>query len=151
MQPTDPHSVCGVSIYRLAIIPPGLNNMDATWHYVPNIIWCIIEMYTGIVCACLPSLKAFVKRHFPNLFTKPEPALVRPPGYLQAATPNNVVGLRRKTIQWFGGYFPMTSQKSRESLATTAEQEQQSAVSSDIFVQRLKTDVGVGIHDHNTV
>ncbi len=25
-------------------------------------------MYVGIICACLPCLNAFVKRHFPNLF-----------------------------------------------------------------------------------
>jgi hypothetical protein len=25
-------------------------------------------MYTGIICSCLPSLKAFTKHHFPNMF-----------------------------------------------------------------------------------
>ncbi|KAL2060556.1 hypothetical protein VTL71DRAFT_9197 [Oculimacula yallundae] len=82
--------VLAVSIYRLAIIPPGLHNMDATWHYIRNIIWCIIEMHTGIICACLPNLKAFAKRHFPNLFKKPEPALVRPMGYIQRPSPQSM-------------------------------------------------------------
>ncbi len=87
----------------------------------------------------------------PNLFTKPEPALVRPPGYLQAATQDNVAGLRRKSTQWFGGYFAMTSQKSGESLTTTTRDGQQSALSEDTYVQRPKTGIRVEIHGHNTV
>ncbi|KAH7121798.1 hypothetical protein B0J13DRAFT_158581 [Dactylonectria estremocensis] len=60
--------VCAVSIIRLASIPSGLHNPDLTWRYVINLIWCIIEMYSGIICACLPCLRAFFKHHFPNLF-----------------------------------------------------------------------------------
>ena len=28
----------------------------------------MIEMYTGIICACLPVLKVFCKHHFPKVF-----------------------------------------------------------------------------------
>jgi hypothetical protein len=28
----------------------------------------MVEAYVGIICACLPSLRAFAKRYFPNLF-----------------------------------------------------------------------------------
>jgi hypothetical protein len=28
----------------------------------------MIEIYTGIICACLPILKAFCKHHFPKVF-----------------------------------------------------------------------------------
>ncbi|RKK11523.1 hypothetical protein BFJ70_g17282 [Fusarium oxysporum] len=60
--------VCAVSLIRLASIPSGLHNPDVTWRYVVNLIWCIAEMYAGIICACLPCLRAFFKRYFPNLF-----------------------------------------------------------------------------------
>ncbi|KIM96649.1 hypothetical protein OIDMADRAFT_63107, partial [Oidiodendron maius Zn] len=60
--------VCAVSIARLVVIPSGLKDPDSTWRYVPNLILCIVEMYTGIICSCLPSLKRFAKHHWPNLF-----------------------------------------------------------------------------------
>ncbi|KAH6975867.1 hypothetical protein EDB80DRAFT_740424 [Ilyonectria destructans] len=60
--------VCAVSLIRLASIPSGLHDPDTTWRYVINLIWCIVEMYVGIICACLPCLRAFFKHQFPNLF-----------------------------------------------------------------------------------
>ncbi|KAH7121519.1 hypothetical protein EDB81DRAFT_913701, partial [Dactylonectria macrodidyma] len=60
--------VCAVSLVRLAAIPSGIHDPDLTWRYVTNLIWCIVEMYSGIICACLPCLRAFFKHHFPNLF-----------------------------------------------------------------------------------
>ncbi|KAH6711945.1 hypothetical protein BKA61DRAFT_611860 [Leptodontidium sp. MPI-SDFR-AT-0119] len=60
--------VCAISITRLVMIPFRLGDKDCTWSYTPNLLWCIIEMYTGIICSCLPNLKAFAKHHFPNLF-----------------------------------------------------------------------------------
>jgi hypothetical protein len=70
---------------RLALIFPGLAETDFTWHYVYNISWMrvtrnpsfaslnltncsILEMYVGIICACLPSLKALIKSYFPGFF-----------------------------------------------------------------------------------
>lgn len=58
-----------------------------TWRYAINIIWwcvpshwlylsqpadnrSILEMYTGIFCACLPCLKAFSRHAFPSLFQR---------------------------------------------------------------------------------
>lgn len=78
--------MCTVSIVRPVEIPSGLKDPDSTWRYVTNLIWMyvsaistcpvllfaikcsIIETYTDIICACLPSLKAFAKHHFPNMF-----------------------------------------------------------------------------------
>ncbi|OCL15470.1 hypothetical protein AOQ84DRAFT_267558, partial [Glonium stellatum] len=54
--------VCVASIIRLELIPSGLADPDTTWRYVINLIWCIIEMYTGIICACLPIMKPFARR-----------------------------------------------------------------------------------------
>ncbi|KAK1753820.1 hypothetical protein QBC47DRAFT_48216 [Echria macrotheca] len=60
--------VCAVSIVRLAAIVSGLRDPDITWHYVKNLVWCLVEMYVGIICACLPCLKPFFQRYFPDMF-----------------------------------------------------------------------------------
>ncbi|KAK4203457.1 hypothetical protein QBC40DRAFT_24205 [Triangularia verruculosa] len=60
--------VCGVSTMRMVTAWTGANQTDISWHYVTNLIWCIVEMDIGIVCACLPSLRAFFKQFFPNMF-----------------------------------------------------------------------------------
>ncbi|KAK4451983.1 hypothetical protein QBC34DRAFT_436238 [Podospora aff. communis PSN243] len=58
--------VCVVSILRLAVLLRGDGTGDATWEYTTNLIWILCEMYTGIICACLPCLRAFTKHFFPN-------------------------------------------------------------------------------------
>ncbi|KAK0721237.1 hypothetical protein B0T21DRAFT_386173 [Apiosordaria backusii] len=60
--------VCAVSTMRMVTAWTGANQTDISWHYVKNLIWCIVEMDVGLVCACLPSLRAFCKRFFPNMF-----------------------------------------------------------------------------------
>ncbi|KAK3320234.1 hypothetical protein B0T19DRAFT_446001 [Cercophora scortea] len=59
--------VCGISTMRTVAIFVGAADTDLTWHYVSNLIWFIVEMYVGIMCACLPCLKPFIKCHFPWL------------------------------------------------------------------------------------
>ena len=86
-------SVCAVSIVRLKAILTNLPDPDFTWRgflinqiwwSVPNPLSCnhpryatwklltvgnsLLEMYTGIVCACLPCLTPLIKRHFPGFF-----------------------------------------------------------------------------------
>ncbi|EAQ83571.1 hypothetical protein CHGG_09975 [Chaetomium globosum CBS 148.51] len=60
--------VCGVSLVRMITGMTGANNPDITWHYPVNLIWCLVEEYIGLICACLPCLKAFYKRFYPNFF-----------------------------------------------------------------------------------
>ncbi|KAJ4141786.1 hypothetical protein NW768_001004 [Fusarium equiseti] len=43
----------------------GANN--ATWEYVVCDLWSTIEIGTGVVCACLPSLRVLLVRIFPRL------------------------------------------------------------------------------------
>ncbi|KAL2186503.1 hypothetical protein L209DRAFT_755200 [Thermothelomyces heterothallicus CBS 203.75] len=59
--------VCGVSTMRMVTGMTGANNADITWHYPVNLIWCLVEEYIGIICACLPCLKAFTKHFYPSL------------------------------------------------------------------------------------
>ncbi|KAG4412358.1 hypothetical protein IFR04_014515 [Cadophora malorum] len=142
--------VCGVSIYRLAIIPPGLDNMDATWHYIPNIIWCIIEMNTGIICACLPNLKAFAKRHFPNLFKRPVPALVRPTGYIQRPSPQSLVDAQGSRTRWLNGYFSMSSLKSSNG-STPSVKKTAASASTTISEPHRKNDTIEVVREQLTV
>ncbi|KAK3986738.1 hypothetical protein QBC44DRAFT_372771 [Cladorrhinum sp. PSN332] len=58
--------VCSVSIVRLKSVLRGDPTMDFTWSYVPNVIWCLVEMFTGVICACLAALRPFFKHYFPN-------------------------------------------------------------------------------------
>ncbi|KAK0729516.1 hypothetical protein B0H67DRAFT_638122 [Lasiosphaeris hirsuta] len=60
--------VCAVSLVRMITALVGIADPDISWHYVSNLVWCLVELYVGIICACLPCLKAFAKRYFPNLF-----------------------------------------------------------------------------------
>ncbi|KAM7193093.1 hypothetical protein V8F33_007965 [Rhypophila sp. PSN 637] len=60
--------VAAVSIVRLDAIISYSKEADMTWYYCINLMWCIREMYTGIICACLPCLRPFTKHFFPNSF-----------------------------------------------------------------------------------
>ena len=40
---------------------------DATWDNAESSSWSIAELSSGITCACLPTLRPFLSRHFPAL------------------------------------------------------------------------------------
>jgi hypothetical protein len=76
-------------------------------------------MYTGIICSCLPSLKAFTKHHCPNMFRGddgPEPVLNGLTGLytdlnqqLNNEPPSNV---------WYGHSVPLKEQPSASTMST---------------------------------
>jgi hypothetical protein len=89
--------VCVVSTIRLANIPSSVIDPDFTWvaalGYVLMYVYLvlcrlslladfhrIVEMYTGIICACLPSLKTIIKHHFPG-FLEFNPQLSTVPAF----------------------------------------------------------------------
>jgi hypothetical protein len=43
---------------------------DFTWQNVESSAWSIAELCSGITCACLPTLRPFLKAHFPRLGTQ---------------------------------------------------------------------------------
>lgn len=43
---------------------------DFTWQNVETSAWSIGELCSGITCACLPTLRPFLKAHFPTLGTQ---------------------------------------------------------------------------------
>ncbi|KAK4158946.1 hypothetical protein QBC43DRAFT_328123 [Cladorrhinum sp. PSN259] len=67
--------VCTVSIIRLIILirlvivvrSKQTHNLDFTYNNTTITYWNVIEIHTGIVVACLMTLKPFVARFFPNL------------------------------------------------------------------------------------
>ncbi|ORY09604.1 hypothetical protein BCR34DRAFT_368527 [Clohesyomyces aquaticus] len=76
--------VCVVSLIRVSMVVEGMNTttMDATWGMVANFIWILIEMWLGIICACLPSLYSLLRKLFPLIHgrtRKPTLAAVRDP------------------------------------------------------------------------
>ncbi|CAN9415252.1 unnamed protein product [Alternaria alternata] len=56
------------SIYRATTIARSANDPDPTWGPVPATIWSVIEANAGIICACLPMLRAPFVRLFGPLF-----------------------------------------------------------------------------------
>ncbi|KAF9880378.1 integral membrane protein [Colletotrichum karsti] len=62
--------VLGPSIVRMVMIPIGFNNTDFTWTASISIIWCVVEANVGIICTCLPFLKAFMRHVAPGISKK---------------------------------------------------------------------------------
>ncbi|RFN46279.1 hypothetical protein FIE12Z_9476 [Fusarium flagelliforme] len=59
-----------VSILRLRAtikFSAGSGANNATWEYLEFDLWSTIEIATGVVCACLPSLRVLLVRIFPML------------------------------------------------------------------------------------
>ena len=61
-------STCIVSILRLVYLYPISVSKDVTWDNPMAAIWSSVEVNTGILCSCLPTLKGCISRFFPKLF-----------------------------------------------------------------------------------
>ncbi|KAM0814176.1 hypothetical protein AB5N19_14179 [Seiridium cardinale] len=46
-----------VSVLRLQALPPLSNTRNRTWNLAPVAYWSAIEMFAGMVCACLPAMR----------------------------------------------------------------------------------------------
>ncbi|KAK3109907.1 hypothetical protein LTR53_016352 [Teratosphaeriaceae sp. CCFEE 6253] len=60
---------CVVSILRLQSLYVISKATDVSWNNPLAAIWSSVEINTGILCSCLPTLKACVSRFWPRLFT----------------------------------------------------------------------------------
>ena len=61
-------SACIVSAIRLySLYNVAVRSTDTTWGNVGAAIWSSIEVNVGIICACLPTMKALVSRALPRL------------------------------------------------------------------------------------
>ncbi|KAF2816751.1 uncharacterized protein BDZ99DRAFT_403879 [Mytilinidion resinicola] len=55
-----------ISMLRLKWMIQFANTDNVTWDYVPIGYWSTIEVHIGIICACLPALRALQFRLFPS-------------------------------------------------------------------------------------
>ncbi|CAG8131748.1 unnamed protein product [Penicillium olsonii] len=61
--------VCITSIIRLVSLKTISDSLDPTYDNVGAASWSAIECNTGIICACLPTLKPLIARLFPGMIT----------------------------------------------------------------------------------
>ncbi|KAI9755494.1 MAG: hypothetical protein M1815_004907 [Lichina confinis] len=62
--------VCIVSVVRLAIYIKTLHSTDDTWFVLDGSIWTVIEANVGLICACMPALKALLHHCAPRFFSQ---------------------------------------------------------------------------------
>ncbi|KAJ6097560.1 hypothetical protein N7499_001934 [Penicillium canescens] len=61
--------VCITSIVRLTSLKKIADSTDPTYDNVAAAAWSAVECNTGIICACLPTLKPLLTRIFPGMMT----------------------------------------------------------------------------------
>lgn len=61
-------SVCITSILRMTALDQGSKAHDQTYGTYRSTVWTTVECNTGIICACLPMMKAPLTWLFPKLF-----------------------------------------------------------------------------------
>ena len=61
-------STVAISIIRLSFLKV---DDDYTWQGVAAACWSITEICSGLICACLPTLRPLVGRYFPSLASRP--------------------------------------------------------------------------------
>ncbi|KAJ5562498.1 Integral membrane protein [Penicillium sp. DV-2018c] len=61
--------VCITSIVRLVSLKKISDSKDPTYDNVGAAAWSAVECNTGIICACLPTLKPLIARLFPGMIT----------------------------------------------------------------------------------
>ncbi|KAK0117051.1 hypothetical protein ONS96_012892 [Cadophora gregata f. sp. sojae] len=55
---------CVTSIVRLKFLSDFANSFDATWDQTDVVKWSLIEEFVAVLCACIPSLRAFIVQTF---------------------------------------------------------------------------------------
>ncbi|KAL1893538.1 hypothetical protein Sste5346_006368 [Sporothrix stenoceras] len=60
---------CVISIVRLSTLDAAATSADTTWDNTGAALWSYLELTVAIVAACLPTLRPFVTRFFPNLMS----------------------------------------------------------------------------------
>ena len=61
--------VCAIAIKRTLQMFTALSAADYTWVITEQFYWSYIEVNAGILCATVPALKPFAKRHLANAFS----------------------------------------------------------------------------------
>ncbi|OQE72655.1 hypothetical protein PENNAL_c0094G03347 [Penicillium nalgiovense] len=61
---------CAAAMARLLLSMLVLGEYDSTWLYAKGYMWSIIEVSTGIVCTCLPTMRVLLKTAFGGAFAR---------------------------------------------------------------------------------
>ncbi|KAJ5513275.1 hypothetical protein N7463_002827 [Penicillium fimorum] len=61
---------CAAAMARLLLSMLVLGEYDSTWQYAKGYMWSIIEISTGIVCTCLPTMRVLLKTAFGGAFAR---------------------------------------------------------------------------------
>ncbi|KAJ6125370.1 hypothetical protein N7471_012687 [Penicillium samsonianum] len=61
---------CAAAMARLLLSMLVLGEYDSTWLYAKGYMWSIIEVSTGIVCTCLPTMRILLKTAFGGAFAR---------------------------------------------------------------------------------
>ncbi|EGP85792.1 uncharacterized protein MYCGRDRAFT_17296, partial [Zymoseptoria tritici IPO323] len=54
--------VTGVTIVRLYYVHSLIQYQNATWTWNTFVVWCAVEVYCSMICACMPPMIGLVKR-----------------------------------------------------------------------------------------
>ncbi|KAK5708471.1 hypothetical protein LTR17_020650 [Elasticomyces elasticus] len=87
---------CVVSILRLQSLYVISRATDVSWNNPLAAIWSTVEINTGILCSCLPTLKACVSRYLPRLFTTKLSRAGSRPSHVRGASNHYKNGTRSK-------------------------------------------------------
>lgn len=60
--------VCAIAIQKTVQMLQALSSEDYTWDITEQFYWSYIEVNAGILCASVPALKPFAKRHLIGIF-----------------------------------------------------------------------------------
>jgi hypothetical protein len=66
LQLTKPLQTCAISIIRIQYLKLS---PDVTWDNVESSCWSISELCSGIICACLPTLRPLLAKFVPSMGT----------------------------------------------------------------------------------
>ena len=61
-------SVCIASIFRMTTLKTSSQTSDRSRGTLYATIWTVVEANVGIVCACLPTLRAPLQKYLPKIF-----------------------------------------------------------------------------------
>ncbi|KAH7220462.1 uncharacterized protein BKA55DRAFT_217051 [Fusarium redolens] len=65
-----------IGVIRAKITVDSLKYNDLPWQAVPGMLWWTAEVHLALICACLPFMKPFLQKFFPDTFTpRPQPSM----------------------------------------------------------------------------
>jgi hypothetical protein len=69
------YSACVISIIRLHELHRTKDSSDPIWDSGATSYWSVVELNVGILCACLPTIRPFIRKFAPRLLgTTTQPA-----------------------------------------------------------------------------